>query len=79
MSELPLAPLDRIFRKAGAKRVSESATRALREILEELALEIAKEALILANHAKRKTVIREDVILAARHVMKYSNVLREGL
>ena len=79
MSELPLAPLDRIFRKVGAKRVSESATRALREILEELALEIAKEALILANHAKRKTVIREDVILAARQVMRYSNVLREGL
>ncbi|RLF16909.1 MAG: histone [Thermoprotei archaeon] len=78
MPEIPLAPLDRIFRKAGAKRVSESATRALRDLIEKVCYEIAKEAIILAAHAGRKTVIREDVLLAARHVVKYSNAIWEG-
>ena len=62
--ELPLAPLDRLIRKAKAERVSISAVKALREVLEEFTIEIAKGAVELANHAGRKTVIGEDIKLS---------------
>ncbi len=66
MSELPIAAVDRIIRKAGAKRVSESAARELAEILEEYALEIAGEAAELSEHAGRKTVRDSDIRLASK-------------
>ena len=44
MGELPLAPVDRIIRKAGAERASAEAVKALAEAMEEIATEIAKEA-----------------------------------
>lgn len=64
--ELPLATLERLIKKAGAKRVSESAATALGEILEEKAMEIAREAIKLAEHAGRRTVRDIDIRLAAK-------------
>jgi len=64
MAELPIAPITRLVRKAGAERVSEEASVALVEILEEKAEEIAKKAVGLAKHAGRKTVKKEDIIEA---------------
>jgi len=64
--ELPIATLERLIKKAGAKRVSESAARALGEILEEKAMEISREAIRLAEHARRRTVRGEDIRLAAK-------------
>ncbi len=66
MTELPIAAVDRIIRKAGARRVSESAARELAEVLEEYALDIAGEASELASHAGRKTVRDTDIRLAAK-------------
>ncbi|KXB08655.1 histone [candidate division MSBL1 archaeon SCGC-AAA382N08] len=66
MSELPIAAVDRIIRKAGADRGSEGAAKELAEILEEKGIEIGSEAANLAEHAGRKTVRDEDVRLAAR-------------
>lgn len=66
MTELPLAAVDRIIRKAGAERVSESAARELAEVLEDRGMEIASEASELAEHAGRKTVRDTDVRLAAK-------------
>lgn len=66
MTELPIAAVDRIIRKAGARRVSESAARELAEVLEEQALEIASEATELADHAGRKTVRDTDIRLASK-------------
>jgi histone H3/H4 len=61
---IPLAPLDRLIRKAKAERVSEKAATALGEILEDLGLEIASMARDLAEHAHRKTINGEDIKLA---------------
>jgi histone H3/H4 len=64
--EIPLAVAERILRKAGAERVSEEAKKMFRDTVEELAEEIARRAVELAKHAKRKTVKPEDIKLAAR-------------
>ncbi len=66
MTELPSAAVDRIIRKSGAKRVSESAARALAEVLEEKAILIANEAAKLAEHAGRRTVRDVDIRMAAK-------------
>ena len=71
MGELPIAPIDRLIRKAGAERVSEEATHLLRDILEAIAYEIAREAIELARHAGRKTVMADDVKLAARRLTRW--------
>ncbi len=64
MTDIALAAADRLLRKADAKRVTNNAVEEFRDILEDLALEIAKKAVVLSNHANRKTVSREDVKLA---------------
>ncbi len=62
----PSASLERIAKKAGAERVSKSAVEALREVLNEIADQIAQESVAAAHHAGRVTVKREDIKLASR-------------
>lgn len=66
MSDLPIAALDRLIRKAGAERVSEDAAQELGKILSEVAIDVSKQAIELARHAKRKTVTGEDIKLATK-------------
>jgi histone H3/H4 len=61
---IPLAPLDRLIRKAKAERVSEKAAMAMGEILEEVGIEIAAIARELAEHAHRKTINGTDIRLS---------------
>ncbi len=65
-SIIAAAPMVDIFKQAGAQRVSDSAARALSEILMERGLEVAKDSLKYAMHAGRKTIKREDVLLARK-------------
>ena len=66
MSILALAAMDKLIRKAGARRVSDSAKEALRDILEEYAEKIASKAVKLAQHGGRTTVKAVDIKLATK-------------
>lgn len=64
MTELPIAPIERILRNAGAQRVSPEGANALKELMEEFANEIAVKAVKMAKHAGRRTIRAEDIMMA---------------
>jgi len=61
---IPLAVMEALLKESGAPRVSEDAKAALKEILENEAKKIGKEAVKLSLHAGRRTVLGQDVRLA---------------
>jgi len=65
---LPLAPIERVARKAGVERISAKAVKELEKTVSELGLELAKEAAIVAKYAKRKTILRKDIKLVSEKV-----------
>ena len=70
-SELGLSAMYRILKKSGAERVSDESVDELRRIIEDIAVEIAKSAVDMTKHARRKTVKSEDVKLASKVFSKY--------
>ena len=67
ITELPIAPIGRILKNAGAQRISDSAKVALVDVLEDYGDKIAKESINLARHTGRKTVTDADIKLALKH------------
>ena len=63
---LPLAPFERILKDSGAKRVSKTAMKEFAVVTEEIADDIARDAVKFAKHAGRKTVVGEDIKLAKK-------------
>ena len=63
---LPLAAMEKIAKNSGAERVSDKAKAALKDIVEDIANEIAESAVRIAHHAGRKTVKAGDIKLAAK-------------
>ncbi len=63
---LPLAAMEKILKKSGAERVSDKAKEALKMVIEDIAEEIASQAVRLALHAGRKTIKARDIKLAAK-------------
>jgi histone H3/H4 len=71
-SEMAVATMHRLCKKAGAERVSEAAAIELARVLEEIGVKIAKEALDYALHAGRKTLKTEDIEIATRKIIEKS-------
>ena len=66
MTELPIAAVDRIIRKATGLRVSEAAAKELADILEDQGIKISQQAALLSKHANRKTITDSDIKLAVK-------------
>ncbi|MCD6226823.1 MAG: NFYB/HAP3 family transcription factor subunit [Candidatus Aenigmarchaeota archaeon] len=66
VKEFPLAPLEKIMRQVGAKRVSNAALLALRDCVLEKGEEIARDAIAASRHAKRVTIKASDIKLVTR-------------
>ncbi|MCX6694611.1 MAG: NFYB/HAP3 family transcription factor subunit [Methanomicrobiales archaeon] len=64
-SEIPLSPVARIIRNAGAERVSSDTVDTLAALMEEHAVLVTREALKLMHHAGRKTLRATDITMAA--------------
>ena len=62
---IPLASVDKIVRKAGVNRISAQAIKDMQKIIEEIGYELSLEAAQVARHAKRKTVLKEDIKFVA--------------
>ena len=61
MSEIPVAPVVRILKDAGAERISDDAKKAFADAVEAAAEELAKKVIKAAEHAGRKTVTVDDI------------------
>ncbi len=63
---IPLAAMEKVLKNAGAHRVSDKAKEALKNVVEDIAEEVAVAAVKLAMHAGRKTVKEGDIKLASK-------------
>ena len=65
---IPLAAMERLMKGVGAERVSDEAKIAMKEFLEDIGEKISKDALKLAEHARRKTIKASDIKLASKNL-----------
>ena len=66
--EYPLAEVERMLKKNNL-RVGEDAVKEFAKLLEEITVDIASEADAAAHSAKRKTVTKEDIIVAKKKIL----------
>jgi histone H3/H4 len=68
-NEIKVAPMHKLIKRAGADRVSEESAIKMGDALEEVGIQIAKEAIDYARHAGRKTVKARDIEIAVKKVL----------
>ncbi len=63
---ISLYDVEQFFRDAGAERINENAVKKLKTALEETAREILESALVYANYAGRRSLVKkEDIMFTA--------------
>ena len=68
MAILPLAAVKRVIKEnAIVDRVGADGVEALAELMEDEGTRIAQRAFLMAKHAGRKTVVKEDIKLATKY------------
>ncbi|MBQ2174369.1 MAG: NFYB/HAP3 family transcription factor subunit [Alphaproteobacteria bacterium] len=65
-TDLPKAPINRMFKKIGGDRLSAEARDLILEDVEDYARGLMKDCLNISKHVGRKTVMAEDVKLAKK-------------
>ena len=71
MSELPRAPFKRMVRKIQpSMKISDNAKKEMRRITEKFAMDVLRGAVQIAKVSKRKTVMRGDIIVSKRQLVK---------
>ena len=63
-SILSISSMEKFLKENGANRLSSDACIQMQTILENVASTLAKSAVKLAEHAGRKTILKEDIKLA---------------
>ena len=61
----PHASIERLCKNAGVERISQDATKEIDKALEEIADQLTRDAAKAAHHAKRNTIMKEDIILVS--------------
>ena len=69
---IPFAPVERLMRDAGVKRLSSGAVHELRNILKDVAIKLSNQSMELAKHAGRSTLKAKDIRLARKLGCGYS-------
>lgn len=65
-TNLPKAPINRIFKKVGGNKLSAEARNMILKDVEVYATHLVKDCVDISKHAGRKTVMPEDVKLAQK-------------
>jgi len=69
--EIAKAPFKRMVRKIDRDmKISEPAKREIRRVTERFALEVLRGAVQIAKVSKRKTVMREDIQVSKRQLVR---------
>jgi histone H3/H4 len=63
---IPLGTVRRLMRENGVEKASASAVEEVAMMLDEVVRDISNEAIVFRNHAKRKTVMKDDILIAMR-------------
>jgi histone H3/H4 len=64
MPSISIRSIEMLLKKAGCKRISVESCEILRNYLENSALNLGQKAWVYAKHAKRRTLLKDDILLA---------------
>ena len=71
MAELPLLPFKRMVKKMDPNmKISDDAKKEIRNLTERFAREVLRGAIEIAKVAKRKTILKEDIKISKKQLIK---------